>query len=302
MRVALGVLLCLIVLTLLRPAASAEGLKWVADVPLLDCDATPCVEAELGDGRTARLALDTGNAASIVDTKTAAALGLRPASPPKPGIPPGMYRAVLPSVVLGGAAFPNISVVVLDLAGMIAQGQVPHVAGTLAYTAFKDRVLQLDFVTHRLRISQVLQAPAPCGEPCDSISFIKFGGKGPPIVVAQGFGVNGHPVSAQIDTMFTGSMLVYSPAIQKTGLSGAAKTPQLRTFAFTDGGVQMKQAPINSEMFHNVAFGQSMVYFPTPGVHEPDGFFEATVGLELFHDSVLTLDFHDMKVSLQRHS
>ena len=44
------------------------------------------------------------------------------------------------------------------------------------------------------------------------------------------------------------------------------------------------------------------VYFPTPGVHEPDGLFEATVGLELLQGSVLTLDFHAMKLSLQRPS
>jgi hypothetical protein len=37
-------------------------------------------------------------------------------------------------------------------------------------------------------------------------------------------------------------------------------------------------------------------------VHEPDRFFDATVGLELFRDSVVTLDFHDMNVSVQRHS
>ena len=40
------------------------------------------------------------------------------------------------------------------------------------------------------------------------------------------------------------------------------------------------------------------VYFPTPGVHEPDGLFEATVGLGVFGKSVLTLDFHDKTLSV----
>jgi len=34
-------------------------------------------------------------------------------------------------------------------------------------------------------------------------------------------------------------------------------------------------------------------------VHQPDGLFEATVGNALFVHSVVTLDFHTMKVSVQ---
>jgi hypothetical protein len=40
------------------------------------------------------------------------------------------------------------------------------------------------------------------------------------------------------------------------------------------------------------------VYFPTETVHEPDGLFDATVGLELFRDAVLTLDFRDMTIGV----
>jgi hypothetical protein len=291
-----------LIILIARQAGNAQSVRWTTDVPLIDCDGTPCVEAKMSDGSVVRLGIDTGNASSVVDAKTARALGLKPSAPPKPGTPAGMYRSMIPSLSLGGAAYQNLSVVVMDLSAMIAQNRMPHLAGTLAYTAFKDRVLQLDFTARRMRVSEVLQSPAPCADPCDSISLIRFGEQGPPIVVAQGFAINGHAVAAQVDTMFTGSMLIYSSAIAKTGLSTQAKTSQVRTFAYTDGGVQMKQAPADSEMFHNVYFGQGTVYFPTPGVHEPDGLFEATVGLELFTNSVLTLDFHSMKLSLQRSS
>jgi hypothetical protein len=213
-----------------------------------------------------------------------------------------MYRSSIPSVALGDSTFENVSVVVMDLSEIIAQNQMPHMTGTLAYTAFHDRILQLDFVSHRLRISEVLKSPAACAEPCDKISLIKFGEHGPPIVVAEGFTINQHAVSAQVDTMFTGSLLVYTPAIEKTGLAAQAKTAKERSFAYTDGGVKMKQARADSETFHNLAFTDGTVYFPAPGVHEPDGLFDATVGLELLHDAILTLDFHDMNLSVQRHS
>lgn len=286
-------------LCLMQPAF-AQAIPWQADVPLLDCDGTPCVEVKLSDG-VARFGIDTGNAASVLDTKRATALGLKPSAPPKPGTPAGMFRSTV-SLSLGELNVQNLSIVVMDLSDSISQAQMPHVAGTLAYPAFKDRILQFDFIAHRMRVSAPLESPAACAEPCDSFTLIKFGEHGPPIVVANGFAINGHPVAAQIDTMFTGSMLIYSAAIEKTGLSSQAKTTAMRTFALTDGGVQMKQADSESEKFHDISFGTGKVYFPTQGVHEPDGLFEATVGLDLFRDFVLTLDFHDMKISLQRNS
>ena len=303
MRSAVALLVYLAILVCFHPPATGQNApRWAADVPLLDCDGTPCIEGRLSDGSTVRLGIDTGNASSVLDTKAAAALGLKPSAPPKPGTPAGMYRSSIPSVALGDSRFENVSVVVMDLSDMIAQNQMPHVAGTLAYTAFHDRVLQFDFVAQRLRISEILESPASCHEPCDRISLIKFGEHGPPIVVAEGFSINQHPISAQIDTMFTGSLLIYTNAIERAGLAAQAKTSQERNFAYTDGGVKMKQAPADSEMFHHLAFTNGKVYFPTPGVHEPDGLFDATVGLELFRDAILTLDFHDMKLSIQRHS
>ena len=121
-------------------------------------------------------------------------------------------------------------------------------------------------------------------------------------MVANGFKVNGKSVTAQLDTMFTGSLLVYTASLEKLGLREAAKTTARRKFLLTDGGVTMKSAPAESESFHGLVLGGAnpKVYFPTEGVHEPDGLFDATVGLELFRDAIVTLDFHNMNLSLQK--
>lgn len=73
-------------------------------------------------------------------------------------------------------------------------------------------------------------------------------------------------------------------------------------FPFTDGGVRMKFVPAQNEGFRELSLAAShpVVYFPTPGVHEPDGLFDATVGVELFRNSVLTLDFHNLTVSVRK--
>ena len=64
----------------------------------------------------------------------------------------------------------------------------------------------------------------------------------------------------------------------------------------------MKVAPAKRESFHGLALGGAnpKVYFPTAGVHEPDGLFDATVGLELFQNTIVTFDLHGMNLILQK--
>jgi hypothetical protein len=303
------------------PAAKTESqggapTKFAAEVPLLDCDGVPCIEARIGD-KPLKLAIDTGNASSVVDKDVADAAGLKPTKAMPAGAPAGMFITVISAVHIGKAAgttatgegalrgevtLREVPALGLSLGEMIGQKQMPDVAGTLAYTAFKDRIVQIDFVAHKVRISEVLAKPADCPGVCDKFSLVTFGKKGPPIVVAEGFAINGKAVTAQVDTMYTGTMLVYSTSIDKLGLSDAAKTEKTENFPFTDGGVDMKSAPAQKQSFHDTVLGVSapVVYFPTPDVHAPDGMFDATVGLGLFYGTVLTLDFRDMTISVTK--
>jgi hypothetical protein len=283
-------------------AQSAGGVNFAAEVPLLDCNGMPCVEARMEGGPVLKMGIDTGNVDSVLDVAYAEAAGLKSTAPLPAGAPSGMFRTVIPSISVGKVKLKDLSTLAISLSDMIAQNQMPQVDGTLAYTAFKDRILQIDFVGRKVRISEVLTAPAECKGACDKITLIKFGKEGPPIVVADGFEINGKKVSAQIDTMYSGTLLVYSASIEKLLLGDAAKTTKSRDFPFTDGGVKMKEAPAEKEGFRGLTLSgpAPLVYFPTPDVHEPDGLFDATVGLELFYKAALTLDFHDMTVSVER--
>src|ERR1700685_1258862 len=283
-------------------AQSAGGRKFATEVPLLDCDGMPCIEAKIGTGPNLKMGIDSGNVDSVLDTSYADAAGLKPTESLPAGAPPGMYKTVIPSISVGSVKLTNVGTLAMVLTDMISQKQMPHVDGTLAYTAFKDRILQIDFVGRKVRISEVLTAPAECTGACDKISLIKFGNGGPPIVVADGFEINGKKVSAQVDTMYSGTVLVYTASIEKLQLAAAAKTSKSRDFPFTDGGVQMKEAPAEKEGFHELTLSgpAPLVYFPTPDVHEPDGLFDATVGLELFYRAAIMLNFHDMTISVEK--
>src|SRR5271163_562081 len=299
-------ILCFAVFTALyvpqAHAQSAGGRKFATEVPLLDCDGMPCIEARIGTGPNLKMGIDTGNVDSVLDTPYAEAAGLKPTAALPAGAPPGMYKTVIPSISVGSVRLTNVGTLAMVLTDMISQKQMPHVDGKLAYTAFKDSILQIDFVGRKVGISEVLTSPTECTGACDKISLIKFGKEGPPIVVADGFEINGKKVSAQVDTMYSGTLLVYTASIEKLQLADAAKTDKARDFPFTDGGVKMKEAPAESEGFRGLTLSgpAPLVYFPTPDVHEPDGLFDATVGLELFYQAAVTLNFHDMTISVEK--
>ena len=280
----------------------AGSSKFAAEVPLLDCNGTPCVEARIGEDKALKFAIDTGNSNSVLDKAVADAVGLKPTKAMPAGAPAGMFITAIPAVHIGAVTLREVPTLSMSLSDMVSQKQMPDVAGTLAYTAFKDRVVQIDLVANKMRISEPLARPAECTGACDKFSLITFGKKGPPIVVAQGFEINGKPITAQVDTMYMGTLLVYTASIDKLGLADSAKAQKTENFPFTDGGVDMKSAPAEKESFHGIALGVNapIVYFPTPDVHEPDGMFDATVGLGLFYGSILTLDFRDMTISISK--
>ena len=293
----------LLTLTLKQAQAQhAVGAKFATEVPLLDCDGMPCVEARMGSGPNLKMGIDTGNVDSVLDAAYAEAAGLKPTAPLPAGAPSGIFRTVIPSISIGNVKLTNVETLALGLTDMIAQNQMPQVDGTLAYTAFKDRILQIDFVGRKVRISEVLTEPVDCTGACGRFTLIKFGKEGPPVVVADGFEINGKKVSAQIDTMYSGTLLVYTASIEKLQLADAAKTTKSRDFPFTDGGVKMGEAPAEKEGFRGLTLSgpAPLVYFPTPDVHEPDGLFDATVGLELFYKAAVTLNFHDMTISVEK--
>jgi hypothetical protein len=286
-----------------QKTAPAAPLKFAAEVALLDCNGIPCIEARIGEGKPLRMGIDSGDVDSVLDKDVAEAAGLKETKPMPAGAPAGMFMTEIPAIRVGAVTLRNVPTLGLSLTQMIAQKQMPDVAGTLAYTAFKDRLLQIDFVNHKVRISEPLSAPSPCSDACDKFSLITFGKKGPPIVVAAGFEINGKPVTAQIDTMYTGTMLIYTASIDKLKLTDAdVNSQKSENFPFTDGGVEMKSAPAEKESFHGVTLGVSapVVYFPTPDVHEPEDLFDATVGLGLFYGTVLTFDFHSNTFSLAK--
>lgn len=278
-------------------AAAPADLPAFSHAKLSLCDGLPCVDAQIS-GKHLTLGVDTGNPTSIIDVKTAQTLGL-PLEPilGDDGKPMSHYqKATATNVTIGDIEFKKLVFLAVDLSPSITKGVLPHIDGTLAYGAFKDRIVQLDYPAAILNLSQPLTTPTKCPGTCGDISLITFGQHGPPIVTTTGFTVNGKPIAVQVDTMFTGTLLIYPTSVDKLGLSTEAKSEASKYFAFTDGGVDMFQSNA-----HQVGFGpttlltQAPLYFAGPKVHLPDGLFDGTVGAALLGPHKVTFNFHDNK-------
>lgn len=284
----------LALLPIMPAQAGDTALRWAADVPMEDCDGTPCVEARISVGPVGRVVIDTGNVSSVIDSSNV---------PPRPLLglfEKSAHQKYTADVEIGGATLREVPFTPFVLNEYIAKGEMPRARATLAYTAFKDRIVQLDFVEGRVRISPVLSEALTCRQPCAALHPIPFGTKGPPILVADGFSANGKPLTAQIDTMYTGGLLVYTASIAKLGFAELAATDHAEDFPYTDGGVRMRVAKEAA----SIAFAgtqllpRASLYFPTPGVHEPDGLFDGTAGLDILRNAIVTLDFRAMTVSI----
>lgn len=285
---------------LATPHARAAGHpRFAAELPFRDCNGLICFQARIDGGAPRTLVLDTGDVASAMLAGPAKAQGWQPKPVLQAGKPvPGILDGGRHRVSLGGTQLD----VHFAVYGPKAFG--PHALpgdGALAYTAFKDRVLQIDYPHHRLRISAPVTAVAATDPAAGTLERVTFGHRGPPIVVGAPFTVDGHAVHAQIDTMFTGTMLVYDAALDRLGLHRHG-TPT--RFDFTDGGVEMLAAPARSLGFgqHPLLGAGATMYFAgsgKPPVHQPDGLFEATVGNALFVHSVVTMDFHAMTLDVR---
>lgn len=271
--------------------------NWDADVPLSACDSTPCVIAQIGSAPPGPALIDTGDVATVADASQSAAIGFDP----KPGAD-GHLHAAHPAVRIGDATLENAPSIALPLKDMMAKGEIPHASATIAYSAFKDRILQLDFVHNRLRISAPQPEAVPCAASCGALHLITFGKQGPPIVVADGFALNGKPITVQVDSLYTGGLLIYDASIENLGLHDAsAAATQTEKFAFTDSGVTMRRGTAKYVSFAGEAFAQNApLYFPTEGVHQPDAMFDGTVGLMLMKGRVVTLDFHNMTMTIAK--
>lgn len=281
-----GALILAVLLSICGGAAARDNTQ----VAMLDCEGLPCVTVQLSATHSVKLLFDSGNAVSILDIRRAKALGL-PLAPYRSRsgqLVPGVFLAQVSGARLGTVVLPPMRIAVMEL----SQAGMPPSDGSLSYVVFRNRTVTLDYTRRLITVADPgAQVAAPPG--AGLLTYPTFGTKGPHIVATTGFEVDGRAITVQVDTLYTGTLLIYPTSVAKLGLDSQSASTQRRRFPFTDGGVDMIEGNALRESFAGrTLLTNAPLYFATPQVHLPDGMFDGTVGAQLFTGHTLTFDFH----------
>lgn len=273
----------------------------MAEVPLLDCSGLPCVDLGTGSGKTLRLLIDLGEVNAYLDVKAAQTLGvdLHSLKGSAGGDIDQVQQTVVPGAHLGDLPLGDFPFMVLDTTPQpdkAGQNVQPLPAdGALTYGAFKNRLVQIDSQTHVLRISEPLSQAQPCPHDCSNLVIKHFGNWGPVTLTAEGFSVNGQPIDTQLDTLFTGTMLIYPASVEKLGLKKQSKSKHKEMFPYTQGGIRLARADDGAVIYRGTQLlSNGPLFFATPDAHLPAVQFDATAGLGLLRHAIATFDFKSM--------
>ncbi len=291
-----------------QSAATPQGasLPKLVEIPLLDCSGLPCIDLANAGGKTFRLLIDMADVNSFLDTKEAKATGL-PLQPMKGSDGNDIseiQQTVVPGARLGDLPMGDFPFMVLDTTTPqpdASKTQPLPGDGALTYSAFKNRLLQIDYRNHVVRISEPQTTPLPCPRACSNLVIKHFGGDfGPITLTTDGFSIDGQPVDVQLDTLFTGTVLVYPGSVEKLRLKKQSKAKQKELFPYTQGGLTLAKAEGATEAFRDVQLMQDgPLYFATPDDHLPVVHFDATVGWGLLSHATVTFDFNAMHIWME---
>ena len=273
----------------------------MVEVPLLDCAGLPCVELTTGSGKTLRLLIDMGEANAYLDTKAAQTLGVEPQAlkGSEGGDISEVQQTIVPGARLGDLPLGDFPFMVLDTTPQpdkLGQKTEPLPGdGALTYGAFKNRVVQIDSRNHVLRISEPQADARPCPGDCSDLVIKHVGSWGPVTLTTTGFTVNSQPVEVQLDTLFTGTMLMYPGSVEKLGLKKQSRAKAKELFPYTQEGIKLARADDGAVTFRGIPLLQDgPLYFGTKDTNLPAVQFDATVGMGLLSRATATFDLKGM--------
>lgn len=266
-----------------------------------DCAGLICLDVPLGGHREIFL-LDTGNASSTIELGLARQLGLALAPATRRNHPdevlPGVFKTALPDAVASGLGLGNPAIAALDL-GDFRKDLGMKIAGSLAYTAFKDRVLRLDPRQHVVTVGDASPGPAPAGAQRYGLRIVTFGSAGPPILTADAVEVNGHKFLAQLDTVFPEGAMLFPASRDTLGLQDAHPIGH-RILPYYDDHAELLRLAPGKVTFGDPLFAEAgrHVFLPGKGVHFPDNDIALVLGNAWFQGRLVTFDLHEMTVTI----
>ncbi|HEX4751022.1 MAG TPA: hypothetical protein VH302_15890 [Bryobacteraceae bacterium] len=259
----------------------------------------PCIEMSTGSGKTLRLIIDLGEPNSYLDLKAVQSLAtdMKPMKAEGDADISQVQQTVVPGAKIGDLPMGDFPFTVLDTTPSPDQLNAKEIPpfpadGVLAFRAFQNRIIAIDYAHQKVRISEPLDSEQPCPHDCTQLVVRHVGKYGPVTITSDGFSVSGKPVQAQIDTMFTGTMLIYQDFVKQLGLNKLAKAKHKEFFPYLLGGVRLAQAEGPSLGYNGmVIYDIPLYFFDKEDAHEDPANYDVTVGSGLFSHGTAVFDF-----------
>lgn len=256
------------------------------------------LDVDLSGGHVVKLALDTGDEGSVLDATVADEIKVPADQLLSNLIPKGKGPDVstpqisMDDLRIGTAQFTGKPFLIVPIkADLAAMGITCQ--GTIGYRFFEEKVVQIDYPAHRLRMLPA--APSPSVNAIVlPIQWKQSAKLSPALITTDQLKIGDHALVAQFDTLFARTLLLYTP---KLPWLETRRLPQIPP-AYYEHGVLRPALPLMPIALGNHAFAQTPpAYLADKDALVPETDISAVLGNGFFLDTVVTLDYkHDQMI------
>ena len=280
--------------------AALHAHAWAAQKPIADVKFDSpghqvVVQVTLGKQGPFAMLLDTGTPLSVID----ASLGRRLRALSDAGLPEGAGGEPAWDMVdlkLGHLRADTVEAQALDL-GRISDRLRTHIDGVLGYNFLRERVVQIDYLRHRVRFYH----DTPSWSGSESEEFQLMLGRGDPAPRFSGR-VNRRDVLLRIDTGAPHRFAVTGRSIDFLGLRAAFDAAAPDSAGADSASDRMRLGRVPVIEIGQIRFTDQPCFFGVPGYGEtwdpklPAG----TIGGALLEGMVVTLDYPHRRIRFER--
>lgn len=243
--------------------------------------------------------LDTGVNPSVIDRRTAKALGVKMSAQGEPGSGTGSdvnlaYECSLPKVEIGPLEATNVEALAMNLSKTSAALGKP-LQGVLGYSLFKGRVVQFDYPKRVARFYPSNPSPQPASSNDTTLSFTYQDD-----ILLGGITVNGKNVIATLDTGCNGSFQLTPKAIAQLGLEKELREAEVSHSTGFNGQAENRKGKVSRITVGSISMDKPEVVFFNKGSGYDDVAWGLRIGNAFLKDFVVTVDYQNDKITLER--
>jgi predicted aspartyl protease len=294
------VLLCCLLVTVFVSSAQAGGKQQVVEVPFDFYKNEIILQVKVNGKGPFNMMLDTGTDPSVVDLTTAKNLGLKLHPLGKPGTGGGTevnlpYYTELPLVEVAGFTVKDVETLAIDLSKMSARlGKPLH--GVLGHSVLNGQIVQIDYPNRVVRFySQPLFSKA-ANTPQRSVLSFRYADN----VLLDDVFVNGKKVVGNLDTGSNGAFNLTPAAVGYLGMEKEFDEAPVSTDVGYNGVSQNRQGKVNNVTVGGISVDAPAVIFFGKGTGRDKKPWGINIGNAFLKDFVLTLDYRNKLVTLER--